>query len=317
MTKLSQSSPLLINEPPLQVLPSLAVAVGLHEAIFLQQVQYWLRTSKHVFNGRTWIYNKLSEWHSQMPFLHERTIQRAIATLRDMGVLLVTNEFNSSKSDRTSWYSIDYDALNLLLEDSDDNLSSPHDNLSSAGDNVSSADDNLSSSIIRKQEITTRDHNKRGERASARGRAAPAATDPPLPDPYAITEPEAPPPEKAKSPRNSDHPLIQAYRSLYAKARFPDEETMQFIINSNPPLDNWIRAITKWKRKGYNRMNFDGMMDWALNPSLMERERPQGKGSKVVGPPATTPEQDAKSKARQEEVRQQFADWQAKQKGTP
>ena len=36
------SSKLLIDEPPLQVLPSLALKIGLNEAIILQQVHYWL-----------------------------------------------------------------------------------------------------------------------------------------------------------------------------------------------------------------------------------------------------------------------------------
>ena len=35
-------SNLLTQEPPLQVLPSLAVAIGLNEAIVLQQVHYLL-----------------------------------------------------------------------------------------------------------------------------------------------------------------------------------------------------------------------------------------------------------------------------------
>jgi hypothetical protein len=33
-------SKLLIDEPPLQVLPTLAVRLGLEEAIFLQQLHY-------------------------------------------------------------------------------------------------------------------------------------------------------------------------------------------------------------------------------------------------------------------------------------
>ena len=34
-------SKLLINEHPLQVLPSLATKIGLNEAIVLQQIHYW------------------------------------------------------------------------------------------------------------------------------------------------------------------------------------------------------------------------------------------------------------------------------------
>ena len=35
-------SRLLINENPLQVLPTLAVKIGLNEAMILQQMHYWL-----------------------------------------------------------------------------------------------------------------------------------------------------------------------------------------------------------------------------------------------------------------------------------
>lgn len=40
-------SKLLIEEPPLQVLPSLAVTIGLNEAIIIQQIHYWLRDSRN------------------------------------------------------------------------------------------------------------------------------------------------------------------------------------------------------------------------------------------------------------------------------
>ena len=39
-------SKLLINEQPLQVLPSLAEAIGLNQAIALQQVHYWLENAR-------------------------------------------------------------------------------------------------------------------------------------------------------------------------------------------------------------------------------------------------------------------------------
>src|SRR5688572_12586139 len=94
------TSRLLIDESPLQVLPSLAVAIGLNEAIVLQQVHYWIKTSKHEFDGRRWIYNTLEAWHSQFPFFSVRTIQRIFERLRDSGLLLSAN-YNSAQTDRT------------------------------------------------------------------------------------------------------------------------------------------------------------------------------------------------------------------------
>lgn len=112
----TQGSRLLINEPPLQVLPSLALAVGLNEAIFLQQVQYWLATSKHVHDGRRWVYNSTDEWAKQFPFWSESTIKRIVASLRDSNVLLTRNDLNKHSFDRTLWYSIDYAELNNIIQ---------------------------------------------------------------------------------------------------------------------------------------------------------------------------------------------------------
>ncbi|MDQ1000403.1 hypothetical protein QFZ28_000803 [Neobacillus niacini] len=40
-------STLLINEAPLMIVPSLAVKIGMNEAVVLQQIHYWLSISKH------------------------------------------------------------------------------------------------------------------------------------------------------------------------------------------------------------------------------------------------------------------------------
>lgn len=111
-----QSSKLLINEPALQVLPSLAVVLGLNEAVVLQQVQYWLNNPKsgEEHDGRKWIYNSYTEWQEQFPFWSLNTIRRAIDSLETRGVLLTSDKYNEKPEDRTRWYSIDYDKLNSL-----------------------------------------------------------------------------------------------------------------------------------------------------------------------------------------------------------
>lgn len=110
-----QSSRVLINEPALQVLPSLAIAIGLNEAIFLQQIQYWLASSKHIHDRRKWVYNTTEEWAKQFPFWSESTIKRIVATLRDAGLLLTRNDLNQHPFDRTLWYSIDYEVLESVI----------------------------------------------------------------------------------------------------------------------------------------------------------------------------------------------------------
>ncbi len=91
----------LIDEPPLQVLPSLALAIGLNEAMLLQQVHYWLQHSKHEHEGRPWIYNTYDEWQRQFP---------VIGSLEKQG-LLVSGHHGATPTDRTKWYTIDYDRL--------------------------------------------------------------------------------------------------------------------------------------------------------------------------------------------------------------
>ncbi len=98
---------LLINEPPLMVLPSLAQRFGLNEAIVIQQLHYWINKSSSNIDGHWWVYNSVADWHKQFPFWSESTIKRILAKLCDRKVLMKDN-FNKAPMDRTSWYTIDY-----------------------------------------------------------------------------------------------------------------------------------------------------------------------------------------------------------------
>lgn len=109
-------SHLLIPGEPLQVLPSLAKAIGLNEAIFLQQLHYWMERSKHEHDGRVWVYNTFEEWQGQFPFWSLRTMQRIAASLVKRK-LLVVHKFGSKDWDQKNWYSIDYEALSLINTD--------------------------------------------------------------------------------------------------------------------------------------------------------------------------------------------------------
>lgn len=113
------SSKFLIEESPLQVLPSLAVKIGLNEAIVLQQIHYWIgkmNDDKHYKDGHYWIWNSVANWQEQFPFWSYCTIQRTIANLEQNGLLIAGN-YNSDKRDRTKWFRIDYVKLNSLDEE--------------------------------------------------------------------------------------------------------------------------------------------------------------------------------------------------------
>ncbi|KKN24813.1 hypothetical protein LCGC14_0891050 [marine sediment metagenome] len=117
-------SKLLINEPPLQVLPTLAKTIGLNKAIVLQQIHYWLglpKIGKVDDIGIKWVRNSIPEWQQgNFPFWSEKTVKRILDNLIDEGLVLWTDRLNKFKQDRTRWYTIDYDAL-----DQRDKLSPP------------------------------------------------------------------------------------------------------------------------------------------------------------------------------------------------
>lgn len=118
-------SKLLINEYPLQVLPTLAKKIGLNEALFLQQLHYWLtptaKYSPHYkeWEGETlpWIFNtyeakttkdnKKTGWVVNFPFWSVRTIKRIVSSLKKQKLIIVTDKLNNSSTNRTQWYTLD------------------------------------------------------------------------------------------------------------------------------------------------------------------------------------------------------------------
>lgn len=106
---------LLISEPPLQVSPTLAARIGLNNAIFVQQLHYWLLKSKNVYEEKLWVYKTLDEWIAQdFPFMSKSTLKRTINDLKKRD-LIITKTFNKMKIDKTNWYTINYN--NEALKD--------------------------------------------------------------------------------------------------------------------------------------------------------------------------------------------------------
>ena len=105
----------LLDEHPISFHPSLAVALGINEAILLQKINFWLNCKPKNADGRSWIYNTYKNWQEQLPFFSESTIRRTLKHLIDEG-LIITNNFNANKFDQTLWYSINYEKLDQFVE---------------------------------------------------------------------------------------------------------------------------------------------------------------------------------------------------------
>lgn len=99
----------IIDERPILLLPSLASDIGLNNAIFLQQLNYWCDIAQEMgygvtHEGEVWIYKTAEEWRDKdFPFWSVVTIRRIIASLVEMD-LIVTKQLSANKWDKTLFY---------------------------------------------------------------------------------------------------------------------------------------------------------------------------------------------------------------------
>lgn len=118
---LGQGSPLLINESPMQFLPSLAAVMGEDNALFAQQLHYWLKYSTQFKEGRHWVYNTLDEWLEHFFWWSKSKLCRIVRDLQNLKVnneiyhILIVRNMNDDRKLQRKWYSIDYDELNKLI----------------------------------------------------------------------------------------------------------------------------------------------------------------------------------------------------------
>ncbi|MGV8948238.1 MAG: hypothetical protein ACOH2E_02570 [Candidatus Paracaedibacter sp.] len=100
--------PLLIAEPPFQVLPALAEAVGFNEAAVLQVIHYWLipEGDAHFKDDRYWVENAISRLYQRFFFWDEDTIGYILAQLEQWGILITFQE-----TDEITYHTIDYALL--------------------------------------------------------------------------------------------------------------------------------------------------------------------------------------------------------------
>ncbi len=79
-----------MDEAPLVVIPSLATAIGLEEAIIVQQIHFWTRNSKvgKVIDGERWVFNTYDQWQEHFPWWSVATIRRVLNFLEKGGLVI-------------------------------------------------------------------------------------------------------------------------------------------------------------------------------------------------------------------------------------
>lgn len=114
---------LMSDELPMMMAPKLAKALHSSEkALLVQELQNQLqanrlsKNTKSFKDGRWWASMTLGQWHEQFVWLSERTIQRYFRDLAEQGIVIVGN-FSENRFDQTNWYTLDYQALNQLMQE--------------------------------------------------------------------------------------------------------------------------------------------------------------------------------------------------------
>lgn len=118
-------SKMLFDSRPLTLSVELATALGLKEAIVVQQIHYWLEHAKkaerNYHDGRNWTYNTYTQWQEQFPFWSLKTVKRIFSSLEKKSLVLSGN-FNKNPYDKTKWYSLDYERLERIFGEDDEGV---------------------------------------------------------------------------------------------------------------------------------------------------------------------------------------------------
>lgn len=116
---------LLFNEEPITINRLAANVLGLNEAIVVQQIHYWLNINEkakiNIHDGHVWTYNTYDVWQKEnFTFWSVKTVQRIFDKLVKLGIIIKGN-YNKKKYDRTLWVTLDYDKLEELLVEYENN----------------------------------------------------------------------------------------------------------------------------------------------------------------------------------------------------
>ena len=150
---------LLIAENPMIVCPTLAVRIGLHEAVFLQQVHFLTLHSRNIRDGFRWVYNTYEDWLKIFPFFeNEQKIGRYVRKLEDLGLLVTSKEYNSNKLSKRKWYRVNYASDLLVPEAVTPNVEDSDLNVEDSDLNVEDSDLNVEDSDLKEQ--YTKTYNK-------------------------------------------------------------------------------------------------------------------------------------------------------------
>jgi hypothetical protein len=233
-------SKLLISEPPLQVLPSLAEKVGLNEAIILQQIHYWTQNSRNVEadsdgTERTWVFKSHDEWAEEFPFWSRSTIRRAVKSLQEQG-LIIAEQKRQHEGDNRNWYAIRREAL------------------PGCGQNEQggSGQDEQKGCSKRTEGVFKMNRSARARKARARDKNTSETT----------TESDA--------PARNEETAYEAYRDFFAHS--PNDYARKKMNSEVDDLNTWRDVLDYWKSNSY-RASSTGKMISRYHEQVEEQKQ--------------------------------------------
>lgn len=95
----------------------LASSYGIEEAIIIHNLYFWIKKNvaneSNFHDGRYWTYNSSKAFSLLFPYMTESKIYRVLKSLEEKG-LIVKGNYNDTKYDRTTWYSLSDKAISEL-----------------------------------------------------------------------------------------------------------------------------------------------------------------------------------------------------------
>lgn len=247
---------LTFNDPhPMRIDRDLAAEIGLNESIVLLQLEYLISISRNKRDGRMWTYHSLPELQRvYFPWWGVMTVQRAIKSLEEKNLIIVTSKYNKLGYDRTQWYALNEQGINSLHSVAiyqNDKSIYQNDRINQIK-MVNGSDQNdktIPESTQRLPETTT-------ESVARKART---------------------PRKPAQASFDSVHEAVALYKELTGKKSIPPV-VARSIAETVTDLTHWRVVITTWCGK-YRADNVTGMLEWYLDASKMTRTERQSNGS--------------------------------------
>jgi len=133
---------------------AIATKYGMVEAVLLENLFYWVKKNsandRHFYDGKYWTYNSRKAFARLFPYIGEKSIERSLNHLVEIGILLKGN-YNEDKFDKTSWFAFtEYGELvmsdSVEFSDTDNLSTSTGQFVQSMGQNVQSNNNNYTDS---------------------------------------------------------------------------------------------------------------------------------------------------------------------------